>query len=246
MSPWAPQMSWSPYVTFEQADALSQRIAQIEGVSEVVFDHTEEHYKDSSALFSVTFDGEETDPDTVAAMEAIHTLLEGYDAYPSTTVGRDTSVSLQKEMSVILLIAAAVIVIVLTFTSKSYMEVPVYLIVFIVAAILNIEINFIFGTISFITNSIAIVLQLALAIDYAIIFCHRYMEERDNGLDAREADITALSKAIVEISSSSLTTISGLVALMLMQLRIGFDMGIVLAKGIVFVCCASSCSCPAC
>ena len=221
-------------VTFEQADALSQRIAQIEGVSEVVFDHTEEHYKDSSALFSVTFDGEETDPDTVAAMESIHTLLEGYDAYPSTTVGRDTSVSLQKEMSVILLIAAAVIVIVLTFTSKSYMEVPVYLIVFIVAAILNMGTNFIFGTISFITNSIAIVLQLALAIDYAIIFCHRYMEERNNGLDAREADITALSKAIIEISSSSLTTISGLVALMLMQLRIGFDMGIVLAKGIVF------------
>ena len=94
--------------------------------------------------------------------------------------------------------------------------------------------NFIFGTISFITNSIAIVLQLALAIDYAIIFCHRYMDERNKGLDAREADIEALSKAIVEISSSSLTTISGLVALMLMQLRIGFDMGIVLAKGIVF------------
>ena len=76
------------------------------------------------------------------------------------------------------------------------------------------------------------VLQLALAIDYAIIFCHRYMEEREL-LDAREADISSLSKAIVEISSSSLTTISGLVALMLMQFRIGFDMGIVLSKGIV-------------
>ena len=69
------------------------------------------------------------------------------------------------------------------------------------------------------------VLQLALAIDYAIIFCHRYMEEQDNGLDAREADMAALSKAIVEISSSSLTTISGLVALMLMQLKIGFGHG---------------------
>ena len=124
--------------------------------------------------------------------------------------------------------------VVLLFTSKSYMEVPVYLIVFAAAAVLNMGTNFIFGTISFITNSIAVVLQLALAIDYAIIFCHRYMEERDNGLDPREADIAALSKAIVEISSSSLTTISGLVALMLMQLRIGFDMGIVLSKGIVF------------
>ena len=129
--------------------------------------------------------------------------------------------------------AAVVIVVVLLFTSKSYMEVPVYLIVFAVAAVLNMGTNFIFGTISFITNSIAVVLQLALAIDYAIIFCHRYMEERDNGLDPREADIAALSKAIVEISSSSLTTISGLIALMLMQLRIGFDMGIVLSKGIV-------------
>ena len=137
-------------------------------------------------------------------------------------------------MTVILAIAAVVIVVLLLFTSKSYMEVPVYLIVFAAAAVLNMGTNFIFGTISFITNSIAVVLQLALAIDYAIIFCHRYMEERDNGLDPREADIAALSKAIVEISSSSLTTISGLVALMLMQLRIGFDMGIVLSKGIVF------------
>ena len=104
---------------------------------------------------------------------------------------------------------------------------------YVVSAILNMGTNFLFDSVSFITNAIAVVLQLALAIDYAIIFCHRYMEERDNGLDAREADIAALSKAIVEISSSSLTTISGLVALMLMQFRIGFDMGIVLSKGIV-------------
>ena len=166
--------------------------------------------------------------------EEVLSALEGYDVYSSTQIGRDESATLQQEMTVILAIAAVVIVVVLLFTSKSYMEVPVYLIVFAAAAVLNMGTNFIFGTISFITNSIAVVLQLALAIDYAIIFCHRYMEERDNGLDPREADIAALSKAIVEISSSSLTTISGLVALMLMQLRIGFDMGIVLSKGIVF------------
>lgn len=117
-----------------------------------------------------------------------------------------------QEMTVILAIAAAVIVAVLLFTSKSYLEVLVFLIVFVVSAILNMGTNFLFDSVSFITNAIAVVLQLALAIDYAIIFCHRYMEERDNGLDAREADIAALSKAIVEISSSSLTTISGLVA----------------------------------
>ena len=220
-------------ITYETAEDLSEEIAAVPGVSGVEFDDTEEHYHDAAALFTVSFEGEEQAPETVEALERVELLLDSYDYYPSTTVGRDASASLQKEMTVILAIAAVVIVVVLLFTSKSYLEVPVYLIVFATAAVLNMGTNYWFGTISFITNAIAIVLQLALAIDYAIIFCHRYMEERDNGLDAREADISALSKAIVEISSSSLTTISGLVALMLMQLRIGFDMGIVLAKGIV-------------
>ena len=220
-------------VTYQTALDLSHKLEDIDGVSGVTFDDTEDHYKNSSALFTISFDGEETDPATVEAMNEVLSALDGYDVYASTQIGRDESASLQKEMTVILAIAAVVIVVVLLFTSKSYMEVPVYLIVFVAAAVLNMGTNFIFGTISFITNSIAVVLQLALAIDYAIIFCHRYMEERDNGLDPREADIAALSKAIVEISSSSLTTISGLVALMLMQLRIGFDMGIVLSKGIV-------------
>ena len=220
-------------VTYQTALELSEKLEGISGVSEVVFDDTQEHYKQSSALFTISFDAEETDPATIEAMNQVLAALDGYDVYASTQIGRDESVTLQQEMTVILLIAAVVIVVVLLFTSKSYMEVPVYLIVFVVAAVLNMGTNFLFGTISFITNSIAVVLQLALAIDYAIIFCHRYMEERDNGLDPREADISALSKAIVEISSSSLTTISGMVALMLMQLRIGFDMGIVLSKGII-------------
>ena len=220
-------------VSYQTALELSKDLEAIPGVSGVTFDDTEEHYKNSAALFTLSFDGEETDPATVEAMNEVLSTLEGYDVYASTQIGRDVSVRLQQEMTVILAIAAVVIVVVLLFTSKSYMEVPVYLIVFAAAAVLNMGTNFLFGTISFITNSIAVVLQLALAIDYAIIFCHRYMEERDNGLSPREADIAALSKAIVEISSSSLTTISGLVALMLMQLKIGFDMGIVLSKGIV-------------
>ena len=220
-------------IPLDTAWELSHKLEIMPGISGVVFDETDDHYHDSAALFSVTFDAPEDDPAAVTALQAAQDALAGYDVSVSTQVGRDESASLQKEMTVILLIAAAVIVVVLLFTSKSYMEVPVYLIVFATAAVLNMGTNFIFGTISFIANSIAVVLQLALAIDYAIIFCHRYMEERDNGLDPREADIAALSKAIVEISSSSLTTISGLVALMLMQLRIGFDMGIVLAKGIV-------------
>lgn len=218
-------------ITYEQAARLAEALEEMEGVAGVVFDGTEDHYQNASALFDVSFEEENDTEGTSAALAEVEALLEPYDSYIVSGDGMSSDV-LAQEMSVILLIAAVVIVAVLLFTSKSYLEVLVFLIVFVVSALLNMGTNFIFGSISFITNSIAVVLQLALAIDYAIIFCHRYMEEREL-LDAREADISSLSKAIVEISSSSLTTISGLVALMLMQFRIGFDMGIVLSKGIV-------------
>ena len=202
-------------VTYRQAEKLAAQLAELDGVSSVAFDDSTDHFKDSSALFSVSFTGEEGSPEADAALAAVKELAAPYDHYVFPSGDPYDSDSLMQEMTVILAIAAAVIVAVLLFTSKSYLEVLVFLIVFVVSAILNMGTNFLFDSVSFITNAIAVVLQLALAIDYAIIFCHRYMEERDNGLDAREADIAALSKAIVEISSSSLTTISGLVALML-------------------------------
>lgn len=219
-------------VTYDEADQVAKEIEHIDGVSGVEFDDTEKHYTGSSALITVTFDGEKDDPVALQAMDHLKSILAPYDTYIYSEVGLDTSAQLQSEMGIILVIAAIVIVIVLLFTSKSYMEVPVYVIVFGVAAVLNMGTNYWFGEVSYITNSVAVVLQLALAIDYAIIFCHRYMEERETK-PAREADIAALSKAIVEISSSSLTTISGMIALMLMQFRIGFDMGAVMSKGII-------------
>ena len=152
--------------------------------------------------------------------------------YYSTSVANDDSANLESEMQVVTAIAAVIIVVVLLLTSKSYAEVPVLLITFIAAALLNMGTNFLLGTISFISNSVTIVLQLALAIDYAIILCHRYTEEREN-LPAREATITALSKAIPEISSSSLTTVSGLLALAFMQFKIGEDLAVVLIKAII-------------
>lgn len=219
-------------ITYDEADQVAKEIEHIDGVSGVEFDDTEKHYTGSSALITVTFDGEKDDPVSLQAMDHLKSILAPYDTYIYSEVGLDTSAQLQSEMGIILVIAAIVIIIVLLFTSKSYMEVPVYVIVFGVAAVLNMGTNYWFGEVSYITNSVAIVLQLALAIDYAIIFCHRYMEERETK-PAREADIAALSKAIVEISSSSLTTISGMIALMLMQFRIGFDMGAVMSKGII-------------
>ena len=89
------------------------------------------------------------------------------------------------------------------------------------------------GTISFISNSVCVILQLALAIDYAIILCHRFSEEKANGLSPKEAKAAALTKAIPEIAGSSLTTIAGLLALTTMALGLGADLGIVLAKSII-------------
>lgn len=103
------------------------------------------------------------------------------------------------------------------------------MITFASAALLNLGTNFLFGEISFVSNSVTVILQLALAIDYAIILLHRFLEEREHAGD-REACITALSAAIPAISASSLTTISGLAAMMFMEFRIGFDMGMVLSR----------------
>ena len=160
--------------------------------------------------------------------------MADYDVYVSTEVGSEESSaeSLAKDMNIILVLAVVVIVAVLLLSTKAYLQIPVLLITFGVAAILNMGTNYWFGTISSITNSIAVVLQLALAIDYAIILCDRFMEEHET-LDAEEAVKVALSKAIPEISSSSLTTISGMVAMMFMQFRLGYDMGIILVKAII-------------
>ena len=220
-------------VTYETAENICSDLESIDGVTSVDFDDTTDHYKSASALFSVTFDGTTTDDISVHALHTIRDMLAGYDTYIDTEVGVDTSADLQSEMSVILVLAAIVIVLVLTLTSRSYAEVPVLIMTFGAAALLNMGTNFLCGTISFISNSVTVILQLALAIDYAIILCHRFSDEHETK-DTREACIAALSKAIPEISSSSLTTISGLGALAFMHFGIGRDMATVPIKAILF------------
>lgn len=220
-------------VTYETAENICSDLESIDGVTSVDFDDTTDHYKSASALFSVTFDGTTTDDISVHALHTIRDMLAGYDTYIDTEVGVDTSADLQSEMSIILVLAAIVIVLVLTLTSRSYAEVPVLIMTFGAAALLNMGTNFLCGTISFISNSVTVILQLALAIDYAIILCHRFSDEHETK-DTREACIAALSKAIPEISSSSLTTISGLGALAFMHFGIGRDMATVLIKAILF------------
>lgn len=221
-------------ITYNKAEEIKEMIENSDGVKGVTFDNDNEHYKNSAALFEVTLDCSDDDLDR--ELEIINNLkeqLKSYDSYFYSDSIDDSSVVLENEMNIILLIAIIIIILVLLITSQSFMEVPVFLITFIAAAALNMGTNYFLGEISFITKSIAVALQLALAIDYSIILSHRFAEEKLTK-NNNDAIASALSKAIIEISSSSLTTVSGLAALILMQLKIGMDMGLVLCKGIIF------------
>ncbi len=219
-------------VTYETALELKEGIERLEGVKSVDFDESEKHYSEASALFDVTFVGDDFDPDSEKGLEAVKDYLAGYDLYISSEVGNPLEKIINREMLVVDIIAVIIIVLVLLLTSRTYAEIPVLLITFGAAALLNMGTNYLMGEVSYVTNSIAIVMQLALAIDYAIILCHRYTEEREKH-EPREAAIKALSYAIPEISASSLTTVSGLLAMCLMEFKLGYDMGSVLIKAIL-------------
>ena len=213
-------------VTYDEAQAVSERLEAVDGVQSVTFDDTKEHYTNASALYNITFDYSETDDMCETVMERVEDELSGYDMYVSATFGDTASKTLAQEIGVIVIIVAIVVVSVLILTSQTYAEVPVLLITFIAAALLNMGTNFLLGTISFVSNSVTIVLQLALSVDYAIIFCNRYKEEHEK-LPIREAVIVALSKAVPEICG-------GLVAMLFMEFRLGFDLGVCLIKSIFF------------
>ena len=220
-------------VSYEEAQALAAEIKAMDGVQSVAFDNTTEHYNRASALYSVTFDYSEEDDECLTVLGQIRERLRPLDTYVSTTLGDTSAELIQKEVSMITAFVAVIVVLVLTFTSQTYAEVPIIGATFIVAAILNTGTNFLLGTISFVSNSVTTILQLALSLDYAVIFCNRFKEERAS-YPLREAVIRSLSKAIPEVGASSLTTIGGLIAMLFMQFRLGPDMAICLIKAIFF------------
>ena len=217
------------------ADAfdVQEMLEGLEGVQGVEFDESGAHYANVSALFSVTFDYDEDDERCLEALERVKEALVGCDLYISTGLGNTQEETIDHEISIIMVYVAIVILLVLLFTSETYGEVPVLILTFVVALVLNQGTNFMMGKISFISNSVTSILQLALSIDYAIIFCNRFKEEH-RSLPLREAVIVSLSKSIPEIGASSLTTIGGLVAMLFMQFKLGPDMALCLIKSIFF------------
>lgn len=219
-------------ISYEDAQELSDHISELPYVSMVMFDNTTDHYNDFSALFTVTFPYGEKDDRCLEALDKLKQELAAYDIFVSTTLGDQASETIAHEMVFITIYVAIVVLAVLLFTSDSYAEVPVMVITFLTSAALSDGTNFALGTISFVSDSVTIVLQLALSVDYAVILLNRYKDELKR-TDPRSAAILALSKAIPEITSSSLTTIGGLIAMMFMQYGLGPDLAVVLVKAIL-------------
>ena len=230
-------------IDYEKALELSTKLKEIAGVSRVDFydksdsdyenKNIEDYYKDFAALYTISFEDVEDSKLVQDAIVKVREAVAAYDNVVYTTIDKDDAKSLNEDMKVIGVLVVIIIVGVLIFTSQTYAEILIFMLTFAVAILLNVGTNLIFGRISFVTKAVGVVLQLALAIDYAIILFHRFMEERQN-FKAKHALINALAKAIPEISSSSLTTMAGMVALMTMQFRIGRDLGQVLLKSIIF------------
>lgn len=176
-------------ISYSEAEKLNDTLTEINGVQSVAFDRTTDHYNHASALYSVTFDYDEDNDNCLTALDEIKAALADYDLFISTKLGNTLQDTIASEVSVIMVYVAVIVVVVLLFTSQTYGEVPVLLLTFVTAMILNQGSNFVFGKISFVSNSVTSILQLALSLDYAVILCNHFKEQHET-MPIREAAIS--------------------------------------------------------
>ena len=218
-----------------EAKDIANELKGLEGVANVTYVE-QMNFKNGKALYTVNLKDYDSTTECFDTIERIidhldntsrESYLTGQSAYSYFTKA-ETEESILK----IGVVIVALILVMLIFTSKTYFEIVLMLIVFAVAVAINMGTNVLFDGISYISNLVSLVLQLALSLDYMVVLLHRYMEERQS-YDAKEATARALSKGIVEICSSALTTIAGLGSLLLMTMPIGVEIGLSLGKSIV-------------
>jgi len=234
-------------VSIVEALEYKNKISKVEGVREINWldDATdinipiemmdkktlESFYKNENALFTLVIDPEK-DADAVSQ---IGTIIEGKGEITGNIVD---DVAAQEsaggETSRMTIFIVPLILIILLITTSSWIEPFLFLLTIGVAIILNNGTNAFLGEISFITKSTAAILQLAVSMDYSIFILHRFQEYRHEGMEVKEAITLAMKKSFSSILASGLTTVVGFAALILMRFKIGPDLGIVLAKGIVF------------
>lgn len=192
-------------------------------------------YKEDSTIMMVTFKDQISSD---ASMETVEKLREITDEHCKisgmTAVVLDTRDLSNQEIAVYVIIAVLLCIIVLQIALDSYAA-PFFLLLNIGFAVLyNMGTNIFLGEVSYITKAISAVLQLGVTTDFAIFLYHSYMQEKENEQDIDKAMATAITKTFKSVLGSSLTTIAGFLALCSMNLTLGKDIGIVMAKGVFF------------
>ena len=210
----------------EKEDTL-KKLESINGVSSVLYENTDEYNRDKYTLYVLNVD----DYDHSKTAENVYNEVN--EMKPEAMSGSIYSKWKPVLQIWIVVVAIAMAMIILTILSESYIEPWLYLISIGVAVFINKGTNIIFPSVSNITDSIVAILQLALSMDYSIMLSNRYRQEREKEKDKTKAMKNALYDSFKAISSSSITTVVGLLALVFMSFTIGRDLGLVLAKGVL-------------
>lgn len=224
----------------ETAKAVKDELSSIEGALNVSFNpDSPDSYKEDGghALFTVLIDGEDHSDTAKAVIEEIKTRLGS--KYGAVELGGSTieynalRENTSGEMGLIIVLSISMAAVLLLITASSWIEPIILLACSGVAIAINMGLNIFIGEISYITKSVSSILQLALSVDYSIVVLHTYRDEKKHARNNTEAMRNAVKAMLNPISASALTTVAGLFALLFMSFTIGFDIGIVLIKGIV-------------
>lgn len=238
-------------VSLYEAKMYKDQLAAVDGVDQILWcdttvnvyagedfvnlDDIKDYYKDGCAVMDITFEEESDSPRTERAIDEMKAITGDKGCYVGMAVQNKSLIeTTAREMGRILVVAVLMILAVLCLATTAWTEPILFMLVMGVAVLLNKGTNIFLGTISFLTDNVAIILQLATSMDYSIFLLDAFMSWRDTGLSEEEAIVKAVEEAINSIFASSLTTVVGFLALVTMKFNIGFDMGLVLAKGIVF------------
>jgi len=237
-------------VSIPQAKEIKDKISLVEGVKSVTWlddladirkpieildqEVVTGFYKEETALYQVLFVEGDYSLRVGKALDEIQSIAgENVAIRGSAVAAKAVRETTSKEIITIVAFVLPIFLLILLLSTSSWFESLLFIAVIGISVIINMGTNFIFGKISFMTQMSAAVLQFAIAMDYSIFLLHRFAEERATGAGVEDAMRRALYKSFSSISASSLTTIAGFVALMFMRYRIGLDMGLVLAKGIL-------------
>ncbi|MCD8300789.1 MAG: MMPL family transporter, partial [Clostridiales bacterium] len=212
----------------DEKEPMQETLASIEYVDSVDYEADSEDYnKDGYTLYVINteYGYSSTEESSIE-----HTLKTDFSGYEMTYKNDDTS---QTELPVwVIALALSILLAILIVMSSSWIEPLLFVITIGIAVVLNMGTNIVMGSIASITFSIGAILQLVLSMDYSIILMNRYRQEYQVHHEKKAAMEAALSGAFSSVAGSALTTIVGLIMLVFMSFKIGFDLGIVMAKGV--------------